>query len=74
LGRYRGTETVLVTSGVNPNIFGGAIEAPTPPRRVESTGRGGGEGTAPSPEIFFDFGSPNGDLWCIIGAVFLQFS
>ena len=27
-------------------------------------------GGAPSPEIFFDFGSQNGDLWCILGAIF----
>jgi len=31
------------------------------------------EGVSPSPEIFSDFGSQNGDLWCILGA-FLQFS
>ena len=29
-----------------------------------------GRGIAPYPEIFFDFGSQNGDLWCILGAVF----
>ena len=37
--------------------FGGAIEAPKPSRGV-------GVG------IFFDFGSQNGDLWCILGAIF----
>jgi len=33
-----------------------------------------GGGTAPSAENFFDLGSQNGDLWCILGAIFLQFS
>jgi len=48
-----------LTSGVNPNIFflGGG----------RSRRRGG---TAPSPENFFDLGSQNGDLWCILGAIF----
>jgi len=52
----------LIISGVNANIFLGAIEAP----------RGGvwGGGTVPSPENFFDFGSQNADLWCIFVAVF----
>jgi len=30
-----------------------------------------GDGTTQS---FFDFKSQNGDLWCILGAIFLQFS
>jgi len=29
-------------------------------------------GTAPSPENFCDFGSQNGDLWCILGAIFCR--
>jgi len=33
-------------------------------------GHRGAEGA----ENFFDFGSQNGDLWCILGAIFLQFS
>jgi len=36
-------------------------------------GRGLGRGNAPSPEKFFDFGSPNGDFRCI-WTLFLQFS
>jgi len=34
--------------------------------------RGGWEGMSPYPppqKFFFDFGSQNGDLWCILGAV-----
>jgi len=54
---------------------GGAIEAPRrwgvgrgcPPPTGGGVWRGG---TAPSPEFFFDFGSQNGDLWCILGAIF----
>ena len=34
------------------------------------TGEGHG-GSTPSPEFFFfDFGSPNSDFWCIVGAIF----
>jgi len=40
----------------------GAMEAPKAPRGV---GCGEGCPSAPSPEFFFDFGSQNGDLWCI---------
>ena len=32
--------------------------------------RGLGKGHGPSPENFLDFGSQNGDLWCIPGAIF----
>jgi len=56
-----GAAAATAGSGVNPNIFWGAIKAPKAPR---------GRGTVPSPEIFFDFGSQNGDLWCILGAIF----
>jgi len=73
---------VLLNSGVNPNIFGGdrgaegAEECGVWGGDVPSPlGEGLGRGTAPSPEIFFlYFGSQNGDLWCILGAIFLQFS
>jgi len=37
--------------------FSGAIEAPKTPRGV-------------SENFFFDFGSQNGDFWCILGAIF----
>jgi len=41
-------------------VWGGGIPLPT-----------GGEvwegGCAPSPEIFFDFLSENGEFWCILG-------
>jgi len=33
-------------------------------------GRGLGREHSPSPENYFDFGSQNGDLWCILGAIF----
>jgi len=29
-----------------------------------------GRGHSPLPRIFFDFGSQNGDLWCLLGAMF----
>jgi len=41
--------------------------------RIQQTYRVGcGEGVSQPPpsEIFFDFGSQNGDLWCILGAIF----
>ena len=41
-------------SGVNPNIFGGTIEAPKAPRGV-GCGRGVPLPTTPSPEFFFRF-------------------
>jgi len=54
--------------------LGGAIEAPKAPRGV-GVGRGvplpTGEGAQTPPHnFFFDFGSQNGDLWCILGAFF----
>jgi len=62
---------LALRSGVNPNIF---LEGD---RGAEGDEEGGvhwggvwGKGTAPSPEIFLDFGSQNGDLWCIPGAIF----
>ena len=68
---------LLAFSGVNPNIFFGEGGD----RGAEGAEEGGvhwggvwGGGTAPSREFFFDFGSQNGDLWCILGAIFLQFS
>ena len=32
--------------------------------------RGHSRSSAMSPEFFFDFGSQNGNLWCILGAIF----
>jgi len=59
------------SSGINPNIFWAAIEAPKAPRGVGPLGEGSGEGARPPPQKFlFDFGSQNGDLWCILGAIF----
>jgi len=33
-------------------------------------GEGPGEEHGPLPRILFDFGCQNGDLWCILGAIF----
>jgi len=44
-------------------VWGGGIPLPT-------KGGAWGGGIAPSPENFYDFGSQNGDLWCILGAIF----
>jgi len=54
------------------------MEAPKAPRGVgygedipiPSGGGVWGEGSAPSPEFFFDFLSGNGAFWCILGACF----
>ena len=35
--------------------------SPSPP--------GEGSGLCPSPEFFFDFGSQNGEFWCILGVL-----
>jgi len=44
-------------------VWGGGVPLPS--------GKGvWGKGTAPSPEFFFDFGSQNSELWCILGAIF----
>ena len=40
-------------------MWGGGVPLPT-----------GGRSEPPPQEFFLDFGSQNGDLWCILGAVF----
>ena len=48
-------------------VWGGGVPLPT------GGGVWGGD-CAPSPENFFDFGAQNSYFWCILGAIFLQFS
>ena len=64
---------VLLNGGVNRNIFGGDRGA----EGAEGCGCGEemspphwGRGHSPLSGILFDFGSQNGDLWCILGAIF----
>jgi len=54
-----------IGSGVNPNILGGGDRGAKGAEWGEVWGGG---------VPFFDFESQNGDLWCILGAIFLQFS
>ena len=48
--------------GAEASAAGARIEAPKAPRGV-----GCGEGVSPSK--FFDFGSQNGEFWCILGVL-----
>ena len=64
----------LPNSGVNPNIFGGNRGAEGAEGGM--VWRGGvplptGDGAQPPLQNFcFDFRFQNGDLWCILGAIF----
>jgi len=51
--------------------FWGAIDAPKAPRGWGPLRERSGEGAGPPPQKFvFNFGSHNGDLWCILSAIF----
>ena len=55
--------------GAEASAAGARIEAPKAPRGV---GRGegvSGRGLCPLPQKFFDFGSQNGEFWCILGVL-----